>query len=345
MQNLINNQWRIAARPDGNVKITDFEFHQEQVATLNDGEFLLRTHYLNLAPVMRMYMQGISAAGEKPLSIGEVIHGRGVGQVIDSKHPDYQVGDVVQGQIGWQKYKISKGTKRERFYKMPRRGLPYSLGVSQLGMTGFSAYCGFVKCGFPKAGDVVLVSGAGGGVGSIVIQIAKILGCKVIGIAGGKEKCDFVKSLGADKVIDYKNENVANRINELADDGLDIYFDNVGGEILVAALNNLAMNSRIVLCGSISEYMLNEPFGPSNYTNLRSTNSSMNGFFVYNHEADFQEAEEKIARWIKDDLIKIKEDITIGFENMPYGLQNLYSGKNRGVALCKILDDSELIFD
>ena len=167
----------------------------------------------------------------------------------------------------------------------------------------------------------------------------------MIGIAGGREKCDFVKSLGADSVIDYKNENVAKRIEELASDGIDIYFDNVGGETLTAALDNLAMYSRIVLCGSISEYMLDEPFGPINYTNLRSTNSSMNGFFVYNHEVDFPEAEEKIANWIKEDLIKVKEDITIGFENMPLGLQNLYAGKNKGVALCKILDDSELIFD
>ena len=151
--------------------------------------------------------------------------------------------------------------------------------------------------------------------------------------------------MGADSVIDYKNEDVAKRINELASDGLDIYFDNVGGETLVAALNNLAMNSRVVLCGSISEYMLDEPFGPTNYTNLRSTNSSLNGFFVYNHETDFQEAEEKLAKWIIDGLIKVKEDIIVGFKNMPNGLQNLYAGKNQGVALCKILDDSELIFD
>ncbi len=345
MSNMINKQWRIAARPDGNVKITDFELQEEPVRELADGEFLLRTHYLNLAPVMRMYMQGISAAGEVPLSIGDVIHGRGVAQVITSKHPDYQVADVLQGQIGWQTYKISKGTAGERFYKMPRRGLSYSLGVSLLGMTGFSAYCGFIKCGFPKTGDVVLVSGAGGGVGSIVVQIAKVLGCKVIGIAGGEEKCKFVSSIGADQVIDYKNDDVAAKITEFAPTGLDVYFDNIGGEILAAALENLSMNARVVLCGSISEYMRNEPFGLTNYTKLRSTNSSMNGFFVYNHEKDFIEAEENLACWINEGHIQVKEDITNGFDQMPFGLQNLYAGKNQGVALCKILDDSELIFD
>ena len=345
MSEIINNQWRVAARPYGNVKISDFELHREPLRELEVGEFLLRTHYLNLAPVMRMYMQGTSAAGEAPLDIGDVIHGRGVAQVLASKHPVYQMGDVLQGQVGWQTYKISKGTAGERFYIMPKRGLSYSLGVSLLGMTGFSAYCGFVKSGYPKSGDVVLVSGAGGGVGSIVVQIAKILGCTVIGIAGGENKCNFVSSLGADHVIDYKNDNVVNKIKTLTPNGLDIYFDNVGGEILSAALDNLAMYARIVLCGSISEYMREEPFGLKNYTKLRSTDSKMNGFFVYNHEPDFKEAEQKLACWIKEGRIQIKEDVTNGFSQMPYGLQNLYAGKNQGVALCQILDDSELVFD
>jgi len=343
MNDIINSQWRIAARPDSNVKFSDFEFRQEPVRGLSDGEFLLRTHYLNLAPVMRMYMQGISAAGEKPLEIGDVIHGRGVAQVIASKHDDFKVGEIYQGQIGWQKYKISKGTPRERFYKMPKRELSYSLGVSLLGMTGFSAYCGFVNRGYPKANDVVLISGAGGGVGSIVTQVAKVLGCEVIGIAGGKEKCDFVRSLGADHIIDYKNDDVESKIKEYAPKGLDVYFDNVGGEILSSALNNLALYSRVVLCGSISEYMRSEPFGLSNYTNLRSTNSSMNGFFVYNHENEFACAEEKLAGWILDNKLKIKEDITEGFNQMPYGLEKLYSGKNQGVALCKVRENSEFI--
>lgn len=343
MANTINQQWRIAARPDGNVKTTDFKFFEEPVRELDSGEFLLRTHYLNLAPVMRMYMQGISAAGEKPLDIGDVIHGRGVAQVIATKNSKYAVGDVLQGQIGWQTHKISRGTTQEKFYKMPKRDLSYSLGVSLLGMTGFSAYCGFVGRGSPKSGDVVLVSGAGGGVGSIVIQIAKILDCKVIGIAGGDQKCQFVSSLGADQVIDYKKDDIDAKLSEYAPRGLDIYFDNVGGEILTTALDHLAMNSRVVLCGSISEYMRDEPFGPTNYTNLRATNSSMNGFFVYNHQDDFPEAESTLADWISAGKLKIMEDITEGFDQMPEGLAKLYAGKNKGVALCRVRQDHELL--
>lgn len=336
MAQIINHQWRIAARPQGNVTDQDFTFHEETVRAITEGEFLLKSHYLNLAPVMRMYMQGISAAGERPLDLGDIIHGRGVAEVIASNHPAYSVGDIVQGQIGWQMYKISRGTPQERFYKMPQRDLSNSLGVSLLGMTGFSAYCGFMKCGHPKDGDTVVVSGAGGGVGSIVVQMAKILNCTVIGIAGGPEKCAFVKDLGCDQVIDYKQDDVPAKIREYCPKGLDIYFDNVGGEILSACLDNLAFNARIVLCGSISEYMSDTPYGPTNYTKLRSTNSSMNGFFVYNFEPIFPEAEEQLARWILDGKMTITEDIVNGFDQMPAGLAKLYSGKNHGVALCRV---------
>ena len=336
MTQIINQQWRIAARPVGNVTEQDFTLHEEVVRPLAEGEFLLKSHYLNLAPVMRMYMQGISAAGERPLEIGDIIHGRGVGEVIATKNPGYSVGDMVQGQIGWQTYKITKGTSQERFYKMPQRALSNSLGVSLLGMTGFSAYCGFMKCGHPKEGETVVVSGAGGGVGSIVVQIAKILNCTVIGIAGGPEKCAFVKGLGCDQVIDYKQDDVAAKISEYCPEGLDIYFDNVGGEILSACLDNLAFNARIVLCGSISEYMRDTPYGPPNYTKLRSTNSSMNGFFVYNFEDIFPEAEQQLATWIIEGKMAIAEDISNGFTQMPTGLAKLYSGKNQGVALCRV---------
>lgn len=344
MVTAINKQWHIAARPQGNVKPSDFTLHEERIREINDGEFLLKTHYLNLAPVMRMYMQGISAAGERPLDIGDVIHGRGVAQVIASKHSNYHVGDIVQGQLGWQTYKISTGTAQERFYKMPKRNLSYSLGVSVLGMTGFSAYCGFMKCGHPKPDDVVVVSGAGGGVGSIVVQMAKALNCRVIGIAGGVEKCALIKNLGCDEVIDYKSDDVDDKIAEYCPDGLDIYFDNVGGEILTACLNNLGFNARVVLCGSISEYMRDTPFGLTNYTNLRAKNASMNGFFVYNFPDIFSEAEKQLATWINEGKINVIEDITDGFEKMPEGLSKLYSGKNQGVSLCRVLDDDEFEF-
>ncbi len=332
----INCQWRIAARPEGNVKPSDFKFIESPIPEIQDGEFLLRTLYLGVRPVMRMYMQGISVAGEKPLEIGDVIHGRGVAQVVKSKHPGYAPGDVVHGQLGWQTWKASKGTEAERFIKMKDNGLPYIYGAGMTGMNGFSAYCGLMECGRPEAGDVVVVSAAAGGVGSTVLQIARILGCRVIGIAGGKAKCDLIKSLGCDATIDYKSENVGERIKELCPEGINVYFDNVGGPTLTTVLDNLAMGARIVLCGSISEYMLDEPFGLHNYARLRSVNGSMNGFFVYNFAPLFDAAADQLSEWIDSGELVPVQSIAEGFASMPDALAQLYEGSNTGVQICKV---------
>jgi len=332
----MNRQWRIAARPYGMPKPSDFEFREEPIPTCSQGEVLLKTLFLGLAPLMRMYMQGHSVAGERPLDIGDIIHGRGVARVIDSKHPDYDVGDIVQGQMGWQTYKATAVTPQEKFYKIHEHDLTYALGVSIFSMTGLSAYGGFFEAGKPRAGDLVLVSGAAGGVGSIVVQLAKIAGCRVIGIAGGPEKCAFIQTIGCEAAIDYKNEDVAARIAELCPDGMDIYFDNVGGDILEAALDNLAFEARIVVCGRISGYAAEERVGPSNYTNLQRANGSMNGFFVYNYLPIFERSNKDLAMWIKTGQFKPVLDIVDGFENMPEALSRLYDGKNVGVQCCRI---------
>ncbi len=331
-----NCQWRIARRPEGNVVREDFEYAEVDIPTPGDGEFLLKTYYINLAPVMRMYMSGESVAGEAALAIGDVIHARAVAEVIDSKHPDFAVGEFVQGQCGWQTYKVSQGTMQEKFRKLPDLGVSYSAALGALGMTGFSAYFGFLDCGKPVKDDVVVVSGAAGGVGSQVIQLAKIHGCYVVGIAGGADKCALIRSLGCDETIDYKQGNIASQIAETCPDGIDLYFDNVGGETLAAVLENLAMRSRIVLCGSISEYLRDEPFGLSNYTRLRRTNSTMQGFFIYNHTDDFDRAETDMTRWLQSGQLKPVEYIFDGFESLPGGLASLYSGKNHGIALVRI---------
>ena len=332
----VNCQWRIAARPEGNVKESDFEFHETPVLAPGHGEFLLRTLYLGLRPVMRMYMQGLAVAGEVPLDIGDVIHGRGVAQVVRSRHPEFQEGDVVHGQIGWQTWKISRGTAGERFFKMPATGVPVVYGAGVLGMNGFSAYTGFIARGRPRAGDLVVVSAAAGGVGTAVVQIAKIMGCRVIGIAGGPEKCRFIRELGCEASIDYKNEDVESRLGQLCPDGIDIYFDNVGGEILNACLEHLAYGARIVLCGSISEYTRPEPYGPPHYTRLRAANASMNGFFVYNHPELFSEATERMASWISSGKMQPVQDIVDGFDKMPTALARLYDGSNIGVQCCRV---------
>ena len=331
-----NCQWRVAARPLGMPKPEDFAYTEEAVPEPGAGEVLLKTLYLGLAPVMRMYMQGTGAAGEKALGIGDVIHGRGVGEVVTSNHPAFAPGDIVQGQLGWQTYKVSAVTPQEKVFKVADRGVPYALSAGMLAMTGLSAYGGFLDCGQPKAGDLVVVSGAAGGVGSIVVQIAKIKGCRVIGIAGGPEKCAFLRSLGVDETIDYKAEDVPARIAALCPDGLDIYFDNVGGETLAACLENLAMGARVVLCGSISEYTRDAPFGLTNYTRLRAVNGMMKGFFVYNYLDRFDEAVDALAGWIRSGRMQPVQDVIDGFENMPEALMRLYDGRNIGVQCCRV---------
>ncbi len=336
-----NCQWRLAAHPKGNVKDADFEYREESVPVPGPGEFLLRTLYLGVRPVMRMYMQGIAAAGEKPLQIGDVIHGRGVAQVVRSDHPEYAVGDIVHGQLGWQTWKVSRGIAAERIIKMQANGLPYIYGAGVLGMNGFSAYGGLIECGRPKTGETVLVSAAAGGVGSTVVQIARILGCRVVGIAGGPEKCALIRELGCEAAIDYKNENLEARLDELCPEGIDVYFDNVGGETLAAVLERLAFGARIVLCGSISEYMREPPFRLGNYTRLRAVNGSMRGFFVYNFAAHFDEMSGKLAGWIKAGQLRPVQSVIDGFENMPAALAALYDGRNTGVQICRVRGEPE----
>ncbi|MEE4184262.1 MAG: NADP-dependent oxidoreductase [Gammaproteobacteria bacterium] len=341
MREDVNLQWRIRARPHGNVKPADFEQVETPIPGLADGQFLLRTLYLGVRPVMRMYMQGLPAAGERPLEIGDVIHGRGVAQVVASRHPGYSVGDIVHGQLGWQTWKASAGSAQERFLRMPASSLPCVHGVGALGMNGFSAYCGLLECGRPVAGETVVVSAAAGGVGSTVVQIARILGCRVVGIAGGPDKCALLTRLGCAAVIDYKNEVVAARLRDLCPDGVDVYFDNVGGDTLAAVLDNLAMGARIILCGSISEYTLAEPYGLTNYTRLRAKNATMQGFFVYNFAELFAQAGAQLARWIEQGELQPVQNIVNGFDNMPAALAALYSGTNTGVQICRVRGEPE----
>ena len=336
----LNRQWVVAARPEGTPRLSDFEYREVTKPEPASGEILLRTRYLSLAPVMSMYMSGRSIAQRPPLDIGDVIHGRGVGEVVESRHPGYRVGDLVHGQIGWQTWKAAHPDPAERFYKFAATDLPAHLALGPLGMTGYSAYCGLVEVGQPQVGEAVLVSGAAGGVGHLVVQIARALDCRpVIGIAGGPAKCAFIRELGCHGAIDYKNEDVAERLSTLCPAGVNLYFDNVGGEILEAALDHLAYGARIVLCGSISEYTRTEPFGPRNYTMLRRHDASMRGYYVYNHEASFPKAEQQMAHWLRDGTLKPQQNIIEGFKNMPAALIELYTGGNIGKQVVKVYDE------
>lgn len=345
MSGSVNRQWTVAERPRTTLEAKHFGYIETPIPEPADGEVLLRTHVLNIAPVMRMYMMEGGEAGEPELPIGGVIHGRGVAEVIESKHPDYVVGDFVQGQIGWQTYKTSRMTSAERMRKLKPNGLPVHVALSALGMTGFSAWCGFFTRGEPKPGESVLISGAAGGVGSLVVQMARIHGCsRIVGIAGGPEKCALARDLGCDEVIDYKSDDVEARIGKLFPNGFDIYFDNVGGEILDCALNHIGQNARIVSCGSISEYTRSEPFGLANYTNLRDANADLRGFFVYNHADEFDRAEAEMAQWLRNGQMRIVFDQLDGFENMPRALMEMYSSTGGGKRLVSVLGSTIAVY-
>lgn len=332
-----NYQWRIARRPEGNVRPEDFEWHVATIPEPDKGEVLLRTHYLGLAPVMRFYMQGTARTGDASLGPGDVIHGRGVAQLVKSRHPDWREGEVVQGQIGWQTWKVSAMSAQEKFFRMSNTGLPVALGAGVLGMTGLSAHAGLFACGDPKPGDRMVLSSAAGGVASMVSQMAaNVVGCEVVGIAGGPEKCAFIQQHGCSAAIDYKADDLEAALDALRPDGIDLYFDNVGGETLAACLERLRMHARIVLCGSISEYARAEPFSLANYTRLRATDSVMRGFFVYNHLDLWEQVMDELAGWIADGRLTPVQDIEEGFCAMPRALSNLYFGANVGVQCCSV---------
>ncbi len=333
----VNQQWRVARPPVGNVRPEDFAWHEAAVPEPGAGEVLLRTLYLGLAPVMRMYMQGTGAAGEAPLRPGDIIHGRGVAQVVMSRHPDWPEGAIVQGQIGWQSYKASAMTPGERMIRCRNLGLPAMLSCKTLGMTGMSAYAGLFHCGDPRTGDRMVLSGAAGGVGSIVVQLAaNVAGCEVIGIAGGAEKCAAIRALGCVDTIDYKHHDIAARLTQTCPDGVDLYFDNVGGETLAAVLDRLAMHARVVLCGSMSEYARDVPFALGNYTRLRAREASMRGFFVYNHLDRWDRVMEALAGHIHAGQLHPVHDVETGLARMPYALAKLYAGGNIGTQLCSV---------
>jgi NADPH-dependent curcumin reductase CurA len=338
-----NQQWTVAARPRGAPVREDFALREQPLARPGEGQMLIQVLYLSVAPVMAMYMSGESIAQRPPLAIGDMLHGRGVGRVLISRHPDYEPGDVVHGQMGWQKYCVTTAPPEDRFYKFQADDLPPHLALGALGMTGFSAYCGFVTVGEPSPGRPVLVSGAAGGVGHLVVQIARILGCEpVVGIAGGPEKCALLAELGCHTSIDYRQGHLAARMREHCPDGFDLYFDNVGGQVLEAALENLAFGARIVLCGSISEYNQAQVSGPANYTRLRRHDASMRGFYVYNHEAGFAAAEATMADWIRRGELRPVQHIVDGFDKLPQALMGLFTGDNTGKQIVRVHDEGEV---
>jgi NADPH-dependent curcumin reductase CurA len=273
--------------------------------------------------------------------IGEVMRSVSAGQVLESKHPGFHTGDFVSGAFGWQGYAVSDGGGLVPPMKVPA-GVDLATALSLFGITGLTAYFGLLDVGAPKAGETIVVSGAAGSTGSFTAQIGKIKGARVIGIAGGAKKCVWLtRELGLDAAIDYRAENVPQRIRELCPKGVDVYFDNVGGEILDAVLAKLARGARIVLCGAISGYNDFEHMsGPRNYTNLIIYSASMRGFLVFDYVTRFGEAIADLGNWAKAGKIKDRLDVVDGLENAPDALRRLFTGENLGKQLVKIADPS-----
>jgi len=338
---LANRQYRLAARPVGLPKHSDWKFTTEPVAEPADGQVLVKVLQLSLDPAMRGWMnEGRSYI--PPVGIGEVMRAGGVGKVTASKNRAFAVGDHVGGGFGIQEYCLvdAKDLQRVGLHKIDLRlGTP-SQWLNALGMPGMTAYFGLLEVGKAKAGDTVVVSGAAGAVGQTVGQVAKIKGCRVVGIAGGKAKCDFVvKDLHFDACIDYKGGNVKDGLKEHCPKGVDVYFDNVGGEILDTVLTRINRGARIVICGAISQYNNTTPVkGPSNYLSLLVNRASMQGMVVFDYADRYGVAIKDISQWMKEGKFVSREDVVEGIETFPATLNKLFSGENFGKLVLKVAD-------
>ena len=330
----VNRQFLLAARPSGMVKESDFEYRETAVSEVGDRQFLVRTSHISLDPSMRGQMEN-RADYVAPLAIGDVMRASGVGTVVTSRHADYPEGTLVTGSFGMQDYALCSGTE-DRFRVFPADVDPAeALGV--LGGTGMTAYFGLLDLGEPQPGQTVVVSGAAGATGSVAGQIARIHGCRVVGIAGGAEKCAWLTDqLGFDAAIDYKAEEVGKALDRHCPDGIHVYFDNVGGEILDHCLARIAMRGRVVICGGISRYNATGPVpGPKNYFNLVFRRARMEGFIVLDYLPRFPEATEQLRQWIAEGRLKQRVTVIEGFRELPRALIRLFEGYNIGKMMVK----------
>lgn len=329
----INRRVVLAKHPKGMVAQEDFRFEEEPAREPMDGEVLVKVDTISIDAFIRTSLneqEGFHMA----VPIGGTVIALGAGRVVESNAEGFEEGDAVSGPTGAQTYM----TAPSAMFQKVDDSLPLSTYVGALGLTtGLTAYCGLRGAGQVKEGDTVLVSAAAGAVGSVAAQVAKNLGAKVIGIAGGSEKCAFlVDELGLDSAIDYKGEDVAAKLKELAPDGIDVFFDNVGGDILDAALGNLREGARVVICGAISQYGDQQNIqGPTNYLQLAEKNARMEGFVVTRFAEDFPGAVAQITEWIKDGKLKMREDVEEGIDSFPTALRKLFEGGNTGKMIVK----------
>jgi NADPH-dependent curcumin reductase CurA len=321
-------------------KRTDWSYTEEPVRAPNEGEVLVKISYLSLDPAMRGWMnEGKSYI--RPVAIGEVMRAGAVGVVAESRSPRFTVGEHVSGGFGVQRYWTGAADdKANPLVKIDPALAPLPAWLNVLGMPGMTAYFGLTDIGQPKAGETVLVSAAAGAVGATVGQVAKHLGCRVVGIAGGADKCRFVvEELGFDACIDYKEGPIGPGLKQHCPNGVDVYFDNVGGEILDAVLTRINMKARIIICGAISQYNNTTPVrGPANYLSLLVNRARMEGMVVFDYAQRYPEGVAKLAQWLREGSFKHREHVVEGLENFPSALLMLFEGKNFGKLVLKVAD-------
>ena len=329
-----NRQWILDARPVGKLTGEEFRWHEASIPQPSNGQVLIRNLWLSVDPAQRIWMWRDSYIPKIP--IGEVMASFAVGQILESRHPDFKAGDIVRGSFGWQEYVATDGKVFGGIHKVPP-GVPPNLALSMFGINGLTAYFGITEVGQVKAAETVVVSGAAGATGSVAGQIAKIKGCRVIGTAGSKEKCDWlVNEAHFDAAIDYKNEDLGARLSALCPNGIDVFFDNVGGAVLNEVLARINLKARIALCGSISiDPSVPQP-GPANYPNLVARRGRIVGFSGIDYPSREPEALEALGRWHREGKLVQKEDVAVGLEHAPRAFMRLFTGENFGKQLVKI---------
>jgi len=335
MTERLNHTWRLDSRPVGRLSESNFKWTEEPVPDLKENEVLVKTLYLSLDPANRGWTnEGGSYRDEIPL--GAVMEGGGIGVVEESRHPGFQPGDNVQGMLGWQEYAVFNGAAINKLPVNP--ALPLTAYLGLFGHIGMTAYFGLLDITDPKPGETLVVSAAAGAVGSIVGQIGKIMGCRVVGIAGSDEKCAWIKDeLGFDEVINYKTENIRAGLKRTCPDGIDVYFDNVGGETLDAVLAIINQGARISICGMISMYNATEPVpGPYNLINILVRRAKMQGFIVTDYMPRAAEAIADLGKWFMDGRLKYRIDVVEGLKQAPSALNKLFDGANQGKLIIKI---------
>jgi NADPH-dependent curcumin reductase CurA len=338
MAELKNRQWLLKERPQGLIKESDFRWNETAVPSLKDGEVLIRNLAFSFDPTQRGWMSMDTYMPKIP--IGNVMLAGTVGQIVESKKSGLAKGDLVQGLFGWEDYSVNAGGGLMGLQKLPP-GTDPLLALSLLGTTGLTAYFGTLAVGTAKAGETFVVSGAAGATGSVAGMIAKVKGCRVIGIAGGRDKCEWLtKEAGFDAAIDYKNEKVGEALTRHCPKGIDVYFDNVGGEILDDVLARISNGARVVLCGAISRYNetgMTGP-GPKNYFSLILRGARMEGFLVFHFAKRYPEAIGDLSKWYSEGKVKNQIDLQNGLENAPKTIIRLFTGANFGKQLLKVAD-------